>query len=254
MSRRPRREFAALPMDTAGVMWSIAIVLLALAGVTFVQSASALAELAVWLPELMRWTVPVTTDAAIVIFTIVALIQRGRGRSTLYPWAMVALFTAISIYANISHALDTVGAADMGMRQIITSGVLGGLAPFLVFSASHALSLIAVERPEDQAPATAPRPRPAKPAPAVPQPSAATAAAPRRAIETTVPSGVEVDEAEVIEWIATTLRETGTPPTAQAVGDRLGRSRKTGERFRQRVLDEQPATPQGSRRALEAVL
>lgn len=250
MSRRPRREFAALPMDTAGVMWTIAIVLITLAGVTFVQSASALAELAVWLPEMMRWSVPVTTDAAIVIFTIVALIQRGRGRSTAYPWAMVALFTAISIYANISHALDTVGAADMDLRQIITSGVLGGLAPFLVFSASHALSLIAVERPEDQAQPAPARPRPSK------RPAAVTSVEPasqRRELNARTSAVSTSEEAVVIEWIATTLRETGAPPTAQAVGDRLGMSRKTGERFRQRALDELSESTE-PRRALEAVL
>lgn len=252
MSRQPRREFAALPMDTPGVMWTIAAVLLALAGVTFVQSAAALAQLAVWLPDPMRWTVPVTTDAAIVIFTIVALIQRGRGRSTAYPWAMVGLFTTISIYANISHALDTVGAVGMDLRQIITAAILGGMAPFLVFSASHALSLIAVERPEDR---PAPAAKPARqPAPTVATTRALRPPAASRELVPSAPASpaVVADEQEVAEWIATTIRQTGTPPTAQAVGDRLGMSRKTGERFRQRVTDDLAAT-QTPRRSLEAV-
>ena len=63
----------------------------------------------------------------------------------------------------------------------------------------------------------------------------------------------DADERVVIEWIATTLRETGQPPTAQAVGDRLGKSRKTGERFRQRVLDELPTESSTPVRQLEAV-
>lgn len=253
MTRRPRRQFAALPLDSAGVMWTAAIVLMGLAAVTFVQSAAALAELAVWLPTLMRWSVPVSVDAAIVIFTVVALIQRGRGRSTFYPWAMVGLFTAISIYANISHAIDTVGTSGMDLRQIFTSALLGGLAPFLVFSASHALSLIAVERPEDEAEREAAMARQVRTAPARTAAAKAPARAADKPARASVPAAAVASEAEVAEWIATTIQQQGSPPTAQAIGERLGMSRKTGERFRERVLDELALAGPSQRRALEAV-
>jgi hypothetical protein len=144
---RSRRARAYLNVDSGVVMVVTTVFLAGLIGVSFTQSFTALVSVAAWtgLPAVLGWTVPATVDSAILIFTLSALVMRARNqrRATGYAWTMLLLFTALSIAANTMHALDSTAGEDL--RRVITGAVLAGCAPFVVFTASHMLSLIVID-------------------------------------------------------------------------------------------------------------
>ncbi len=146
-SVKSRRARAYLNVDSGAVMVVTTVFLAGLIGVSFTQSFTSLVAVAAWtgLPAVLGWTVPATVDSAILIFTLSALVMRARNqrRATGYAWSMLLLFTALSIAANTMHALDSTAGEDL--RRVITGAVLAGCAPFVVFTASHMLSLVVIE-------------------------------------------------------------------------------------------------------------
>jgi len=145
--RRPR---AYLNIDSAAVMVVTSLCLVGLIAVSFTQSFTALVAVAAWtgLPAVLGWTVPATVDSAILIFTLSALVMHARGqkRATVYAWSMLLLFTVLSIAANVMHAVDSTSGDET--RRVVTGAVLAGCAPFVVFTASHMLSLVVIEPPD----------------------------------------------------------------------------------------------------------
>src|SRR5690606_3088882 len=137
--------------------------------------------------------VPVVIDASVLVYGLVALVLRARGRSSAWAWILMLGFTVVSIGANAAHAYD-VGPE---LRTIV-GVVLVALAPLSVLTSTHALASlvvadgpvtepeharveaepVAAERVPEQLEVTAPAP--AEPAPAPVAASVAAEPAPRR--------------------------------------------------------------------------
>lgn len=116
--------------------------------VAFAISFVALMEVASWLglPEWMHWAVPAFIDTAILVYAGSILIHKTRGERTWPSWALLAAFTALSVIANVAHAL-TYGDANNGSMQGLIGAVIAGMVPFAVFAATEQLSRVAVEDP-----------------------------------------------------------------------------------------------------------
>lgn len=82
------------------------MLVLFLAGSAFVLSFEALKDLAyqVGIAEQMAWLYPAIIDGAIIVFSLSVLRANLNRERTLYPWALVSLFTLLSVVLNIIHA------------------------------------------------------------------------------------------------------------------------------------------------------
>lgn len=58
------------------------------------------------MPNSLSWAVPVVLDASALAYSLAGLVQRSRGEFTALSWALVFLFTLVSIAANAANALD----------------------------------------------------------------------------------------------------------------------------------------------------
>lgn len=230
---RARRMRAYLNVDSRQVMWFVALLLIGLVAVSFTMSFNALVAIAPWtgLPPMLFWTVPLTIDSGIVIFTMAALVMRARAQfwATAYAWALLLLFTCLSIAANVMHAVDATSGEEF--RRVITGAVLAGAAPFVVATASHMLSLVVVE-PTD-APVLPARPRASAVAKSV---VSEIASAPSRVTPISVPMVASVVDDQIREALA-----EGTVPTGRDIGQWLGgKSPRTGQRHLARLTESDP--------------
>src|SRR5690606_38665925 len=90
--------------------------------------------------------VPVVIDASVLVYGLVALVLRARGRPSAWAWTLMLGFTVVSIGANAAHAYD-VGPE---LRTIV-GVVLVALAPLSVLTSTHALaSLVVADGPEPE--------------------------------------------------------------------------------------------------------
>lgn len=238
-TQRTRRPFEYLNIESAAVMRFLALTLLGLAAVSFTMSYSGLVAVAPWagLPAVLYWTVPVMIDSGIVIFGLAVFVMRARSQlgALLYAWGLFALFTSLSIAANVMHALDATSGDEFHRR--VTGAVIAGTAPFLVATASHMLTLTVIEPAEKLVETTkAVKARVSAPAPNPTPPGAAVTARPSSPAAVTVatqapPARVAgVSVSQVDERIRAALR-AGSVPTGRDVGDWLGgKSPRTGQR------------------------
>lgn len=83
-----------------------ALLVLFLASSAFVLSFEALKDLAkhAGVAEQMAWLYPAIIDGAIIIFSLSVLRANLNRENVLYPWALVSLFTVLSVALNIIHA------------------------------------------------------------------------------------------------------------------------------------------------------
>lgn len=116
--------------------------------VAFAISFVALMEVASWLglPVWMHWAVPAFIDTAILVYAGSILIHKTRGERTWPSWVLLAMFTGLSVVANVSHAL-TYGNTGANSWQGYIGAVIAGMVPFAVFAATEQLSRVAVEDP-----------------------------------------------------------------------------------------------------------
>lgn len=115
--------------------------------VAFAISFVALMEVAAWLglPWWMHWAVPTFIDLAILVYAASVLVHKARGESTWKSWVMLGSFTALSVVANVAHALSYEQHAPW---QSIVGAVIAGMVPFAIFAATDQLASVAVEDPE----------------------------------------------------------------------------------------------------------
>ena len=55
----------------------------------------------------LAWLWPLIVDGALIVFSMAVLRGSLHGEKTVYPWVMVALFSALSIGFNVLHAPET---------------------------------------------------------------------------------------------------------------------------------------------------
>lgn len=197
------------------------------------------------LPELF----PVLIDVGTVATMIAAAQFRLRGidgRWLAYV-AFIAL-SAVSIVANASHAWR---AADMTVTTSWAAAILAATPPAALLAITHLVMMLIPDEKEraklqavreKQAEAEARHrqstqqlaPVPASPvAPAAVVAAVSAPAAPLRLVEQDKPAAA--DQAEVREKVLAHIAEHGEKPTGAIVGDWLGKSYKTGQRFLQKL-------------------
>lgn len=186
---------ARIAADSRPVLFFTVALTVAVALASFALSFASLRDAALWgrVPESLAFLVPVVIDASVLVYGLVALVLRARGRSSAWAWILMLGFTVVSIGANAAHAYD-VGPE---LRTIV-GVVLVALAPLSVLTSTHALASlvvadgpvtepeharveaepVAAERVPEQLEVTAPAP--AEPAPAPVAASVAAEPAPRR--------------------------------------------------------------------------
>lgn len=183
------RPAARIAADSRSVLAFTVVLTVAVALASFALSFASLRDAALWgrVPEGLAFLVPVVIDASVLVYGLVALVLRARGRSSAWAWTLMLGFTVVSVGANAAHAYD-VGP----QLQALVGVVLVALAPLSVLTSTHALaSLVVTDEPTEApapAPEVAPVPAPARvvaparvePAPAnpIPAPAVAPIAAP----------------------------------------------------------------------------
>jgi hypothetical protein len=106
----------------------------ALAGAAFAMSYGALHELArdSGVPSTLAWLWPLVVDGFIVVASLSVLYAVLEARPASYPWALLSLFSAVSVAGNVAHGAPTpvgrlvaavppvalVLAFDLLMRQV----------------------------------------------------------------------------------------------------------------------------------------
>lgn len=131
-----------LSFDSRQVLAVVVALVGLVALVSFTLSFAALADVAAWarVPSSLSWAVPVVLDASVLAYSLAGLVQRSRGESAALSWALVFLFTLVSIAANAAHALDVQGTA-----RTVVAVVVAVSAPLSVFLTVHTLgALVAV--------------------------------------------------------------------------------------------------------------
>lgn len=254
------------------LLWLVAIAVMVVGLISFTLSFTALTGLATMarIPATVAWGWPLMVDGTIVVATFGTLVLRTRDRVATrgYPWAVLIVFGALSIYANGVHATG----GHIGSTEAF---VVGAVAPFALLTSTHLLVLM-LTSPEKQTldrdlrdttsgltdgvqhqevPTTAPALTPSDeltrtPAAAVaaPAPAVAVASAPAPAKQSRPvrpsPAGRPKSEAQVERLVLEFYAENGRWPSGSVVGAWLGKSAKTGVRFVNKVREDRegPAT------------
>lgn len=152
MNRTPG-PVARIAADSRPVLVFTVVLTLAVALASFALSFASLRDAALWgrVPGALAFLVPVVIDASVLVYGLVALVLRARGRSSAWAWTLMFGFTVVSIGANAAHAYD-VGPE---LRTIV-GVVLVALAPLSVLTSTHALASLVVA----DGPAVEPEPVP----------------------------------------------------------------------------------------------
>lgn len=140
---------ARLDPDTLPSLIVAVILTATLGAVSFTLSFSGLVEVAAWasVPDYLAWTVPVTVDASILVYTLAVFIFRARGESNVGAWTWLIMFTLVSVAANAAHAWD----ASVRDWHGYAGAALSGLAPVSVLLTTHTLGELIVAKPEHRA-------------------------------------------------------------------------------------------------------
>ncbi len=240
------------------LLWLVAIAVMIVGLISFTLSFTALTGLATMarIPASVAWGWPLMVDGTIVVATFGTLVLRTRDRIATrgYPWAVLIVFGALSIYANGVHATG-------GRIGTTEAFVVGAVAPFALLTSTHLLVLM-LTSPEKQtldrdlqertaaasAPSTSAQQPTGSPANATPptiatlsasEPSGSTAAPTKQARPTKPSSNARPkSETQVQRLVLEHYSEHGQWPTGSVVGGWLGKSGKTGIRFVNRVRAE----------------
>ena len=187
-------------------LWPLMALTVAIALMAFILSFDALRTLAVacGVQPGLSWMFPLIIDAPVLAFTWATWVFKTRGLGQAYPWAMLLVFSAVSLVGNALHAhpVETNGLLlpDWGASLLMTMPPVALLATshMIVRAASRSFDM---DEPEPAAEAVPDVPRDMDdPAPAPKAPVEAEPAA--EAVETTPVAPPEVP------------RDAGGPETA----------------------------------------
>ena len=262
-----------LSANSPVLLWLVAIAVMIVGLISFTLSFTALTGLATMarIPATVAWGWPLMVDGTIVVATFGTLVLRTRDRIATrgYPWAVLIVFGALSIYANGVHATG-------GRIGTTEAFVVGAVAPFALLTSTHLLVLM-LTSPEKESsdsdlrtaalqPTAVPSMHeadtgsdatptavaaPAEPAPARAQAELATApmtgasTAPRtparpRPTKTsaTTSKTAGMSESRVEALVLGYFDEHGSWPSGSTVGGWLGKSSKTGIRFVNKLREQ----------------
>ncbi|PUB23973.1 uncharacterized protein DUF2637 [Promicromonospora sp. AC04] len=148
------RTVVRIAADSRPVLTFTVVLTVAVALASFALSFASLRDAALWgrVPESLAFLVPVVIDASVLVYGLVALVLRARGRSSAWAWTLMFGFTVVSIGANAAHAYDV----DPELKTLV-GVVLVALAPLSVLTSTHALASLVVA----DGPAVEPEPVPA---------------------------------------------------------------------------------------------
>ncbi|WP_121658544.1 hypothetical protein [Mycetocola zhadangensis] len=93
------------------------------------------------LPGVMPALVPVLLDGGLVVFSLSALVLRGRNQGNKFPWTAVAVLTAASMALQAAHVV--LDAATITAETYVGAGLAASF-PAIVFAATHALQTLAI--------------------------------------------------------------------------------------------------------------
>ncbi|WIE81191.1 DUF2637 domain-containing protein [Curtobacterium sp. MCSS17_016] len=252
------------------LLWLVAIAVMIVGLISFTLSFTALTGLATMarIPATVAWGWPLMVDGTIVVATFGTLVLRTRDRIATrgYPWAVLIVFGALSIYANGVHATG-------GRIGTTEAFVVGAVAPFALLTSTHLLVLM-LTSPEKQTldrdlrePVTTPATEPVPDAVAteetpatstsVPDSTERAAARPMSLAPAPVPPAQPVrparqsapgkpkSEAQVQRLVLDFFAEQGRWPSGTVVGGWLGKSAKTGVRFVNKIREEHDPADSG---------
>lgn len=177
-------------------LWPLMALTVAIALMAFILSFDALRTLAVacGVQPGLSWMFPLIIDAPVLAFTWATWVFKTRGLGQAYPWAMLLVFSAVSLVGNALHAhpVETNGLLlpDWGASLLMTMPPVALLATshMIVRAASRSFDM---DRPEPAAEAVPDVPRDMDdPAPVPKAPVEAEPAA--EAVETTPVAPPEV--------------------------------------------------------------
>lgn len=203
-------------------LWPLMALTVAIALMAFILSFDALRTLAVacGVQPGLSWMFPLIIDAPVLAFTWATWVFKTRGLGQAYPWAMLLVFSAVSLVGNALHAhpVETNGLLlpDWGASLLMTMPPVALLATshMIVRAASRSFDM---DDPEPAAEAVPDVPRDMDdPAPAPGAPVEAEPAA--EAVETTPVAPPEVP------------RNTDGPETVSEAPAEAGRSPEPARR------------------------
>lgn len=195
-------------------LWPLMALTVAIALMAFILSFDALRTLAVacGVQPGLSWMFPLIIDAPVLAFTWATWVFKTRGLGQAYPWAMLLVFSAVSLVGNALHAhpVETNGLLlpDWGASLLMTMPPVALLATshMIVRAASRSFDM---DGPEPAAEAVPDVPRDMDdPAPAPGAPVEAEPAA--EAVETTPVAPPEVPrDTDGPETVSEAPAETG---------------------------------------------
>lgn len=195
-------------------LWPLMALTVAIALMAFILSFDALRTLAVacGVQPGLSWMFPLIIDAPVLAFTWATWVFKTRGLGQAYPWAMLLVFSAVSLVGNALHAhpVETNGLLlpDWGASLLMTMPPVALLATshMIVRAASRSLDM---DGPEPAAEAVPDVPRDMDdPAPVPKAPVEAEPAA--EAVETTPVAPPEVPrDTDGPEMVSEAPAETG---------------------------------------------
>lgn len=198
-------------------LWPLMALTVAIALMAFILSFDALRTLAVacGVQPGLSWMFPLIIDAPVLAFTWATWVFKTRGLGQAYPWAMLLVFSAVSLVGNALHAhpVETNGLLlpDWGASLLMTMPPVALLATshMIVRAASRSFDM---DEPEPAAEAVPDIPRDMDdPAPAPKAPVEAEPAA--EAVETAPVAPPEVPrDTDDPETVSEAPAEAGPEP------------------------------------------
>ena len=159
-------------MRHRGRLWPLLVLVVAIAAIAFVLSFDALRTLGVacGINASLAWMFPLIIDLPVIAFTWATWVFRTRGLGQAYPWAMLVLFSLVSLTGNALHAhpvaVDGLTLPQWAASLLMTMPAVALLATshMIVKSASKSLDDEESE-PESVGPIPEPEPEPVEPEP-----------------------------------------------------------------------------------------
>lgn len=187
-------------------LWPLMALTVAIALMAFILSFDALRTLAVacGVQPGLSWMFPLIIDAPVLAFTWATWVFKTRGLGQAYPWAMLLVFSAVSLVGNALHAhpVETNGLLlpDWGASLLMTMPPVALLATshMIVRAASRSFDMDGPEPAAEVVETTPVAP------PEVPRDTDGPVSAPEAPVE----AGPEPEPAtEAVETIPVTLSE-----------------------------------------------